>query len=132
MQAPSHTLRPLHFVYAAMLLPCIYSAPLMAQTNEPASRAVASVQVAAPQETAATPVADTAVLVPHPDTIGYGQRSEIGLSTQQLFALQRNAQGTRPRHIDGEQASRSYQRYLKSFETAIPEQFETGMNLKKQ
>ena len=37
-----------------------------------------------------------------------------------------------PDGLDGEQASRSYQRYLKSFETTIPEHYESGLNLKKQ
>ncbi len=57
---------------------------------------------------------------------------QIGSATQNLLQLQRNSAGQRPRPIDGEQASRSYQRYLKSFETAIPERFDTGMDLKKQ
>ena len=132
MQAPSPALHPLHLLCAAMLLVSTYSAPLLAQTHDPASRAVANIQITAQEEAPAPATASTTNLVPHPATVDYGYRSEIGLSTNQLFALQRSAQSARPRHIDGEQASRSYQRYLKSFETAIPEQFETGMNLKKQ
>ena len=93
---------------------------------------MANVQVSTEEEAQTPATASTSNPVPHPATVDYGYRSEIGLSTNQLFALQRSAQSARPRHIDGEQASRSYQRYLKSFETAIPEQFETGMNLKKQ
>ncbi|MFG5780174.1 DUF3613 domain-containing protein [Comamonas sp. J-3] len=64
--------------------------------------------------------------------IAPGRPSAVGPATERLLDLQRNAQSERPRRIDGELASRSYQRYLKSFETAIPEQFDTGMNLKKQ
>ena len=60
------------------------------------------------------------------------RRIDIGQSTDHLLAMQRNSQSPYPRHIDGEQASRSYQRYLKSFEIAIPERFDTGMDLKKQ
>ena len=132
MQAPSLKQRPLHLLCASMILISTYSAPLVAQTHAPASRAVASIQVAAQEEALTTATVDTTNLAPHPATVDYGRRSEIGLSTHQLFALQRSAQSARPRHIDGEQASRSHQRYLKSFETTIPEQFETGMNLKKQ
>ena len=62
----------------------------------------------------------------------YQRPSDVGHSTERLLAMQRTTKGQQPRSIDGELASRSYQRYLKSFETAIPEQFETGMNLKKQ
>ena len=132
MQAPSPTLRPMRLLCAAMLLVSAYSAPLLAQTHDPASRAEASIQVPEQEQAPTAAAVDSPNLDPHPATVDYGHRSEIGLSTHQLFALQRSAQGARPRHIDGEQASRSYQRYLKSFETAIPEQFETGMNLKKQ
>jgi len=56
----------------------------------------------------------------------------IGSATEGLLAMQRNAIGARPRPIDGEQASRSYQRYLKSFETSIPEHYGTGLDLKKR
>jgi hypothetical protein len=52
-------------------------------------------------------------------------------ATQALWALQRASVSPHPRPIDGEQASRSYQRYLKSFETAIPDQYGTGLDLKK-
>lgn len=61
-----------------------------------------------------------------------GRRIEIGRSTYDLLAVQRASQGLRPRPIDGEQAGRSYERYLKSFETEIPERFETGLGVKKR
>jgi hypothetical protein len=54
-----------------------------------------------------------------------------GKETLQLLALQRQGQGQRPKPIDGEQASRSYERYLKSFEHPIPEAFATGIDAKK-
>lgn len=56
---------------------------------------------------------------------------EIGSATEALWALQRASRGTHPRGIDGEQASRSYQRYLKSFETEIPERYNAGLGLQK-
>jgi hypothetical protein len=56
---------------------------------------------------------------------------DVGGATESLLALQRASQGARPRPIDGEQASRSYQRYLKSFEAAIPERFDTGLDVKQ-
>lgn len=58
-------------------------------------------------------------------------RIAIGSATEKLFAMQRDLPAQRPRHIDGEQASRSYQRYLKSFETSIPEKYDTGMDVKQ-
>jgi len=65
-----------------------------------------------------------------PGTAQLEHRLAIGSATQQLFDMQSTLPGLRPRHIDGEQASRSYQRYLKSFETAIPEKYETGVSAK--
>lgn len=57
--------------------------------------------------------------------------SEIGAATDELFAKQRTSAAVRPRMIDGVQASRSYERYLKSFEYVIPEAFDTGTQTQK-
>lgn len=57
---------------------------------------------------------------------------EIGSATQTLWDLQRASPGVRPRPIDGDQASRSYQRYLKSFEYPIPEHYSSGLDLVKK
>lgn len=54
----------------------------------------------------------------------------IGRATEHLLDLQRGSPGLRPRPIAGEQASRSYQRYLKSFETDIPALYGTGIDVK--
>lgn len=55
------------------------------------------------------------------------ERTDIGRATQSLLATQRQAPAHTPRWIDGDQASRSYARYLKSFEREIPESYETGV-----
>ncbi|THT99962.1 DUF3613 domain-containing protein [Lampropedia puyangensis] len=55
------------------------------------------------------------------------ERTDIGRATNHLLAAQRAASAEHPRWIEGEQASRSYNRYLKSFETEIPEFYETGI-----
>ncbi len=57
---------------------------------------------------------------------------DIGSAAQKLWDLQRAAPGVRPRPIDGDQASRSYQRYLKSFEYAIPERYDSGLEIVKK
>lgn len=89
----------------------------------------------------AMPASDNAVasveLAPAPPPHGSASvpasgGNAIGSATEGLLAMQRNAIGARPRPIDGEQASRSYQRYLKSFETSIPEHYGTGLDLKKR
>lgn len=56
---------------------------------------------------------------------------EIGAATDELLAKQRAAQGSVPRMIDGEQAVRSYARYLKSFEHPLPESYEMSTSTKK-
>lgn len=57
-----------------------------------------------------------------------GSISDVGAATTELLALQRAEPATRPRMIDGAQASRSYARYLKSFEHPIPEVFNMNTN----
>lgn len=55
----------------------------------------------------------------------------IGRETDKLMTMQRSSPGSRPKPIEGDQAQRSYLRYLKSFEHAIPDAYETGMDVKK-
>lgn len=112
---------------AALLLGLVGSTAALASADQPAAgRSVASVEVAA-----ALP--DRRGAEPAPAALPANARGiVIGSATEGLLALQRNAAGARPRPIDGEQASRSYQRYLKSFETSIPEHYATGLDLKKQ
>lgn len=54
---------------------------------------------------------------------------QIGKATETLLNMQRTGAKLRPRPIDGEHASRSYQRYLKSFETTIPEHYSSGIDV---
>lgn len=101
----------------------------MLAPTAPAARndaTAASVSVPAPAPTTApttTPVAQVADARPTEDS------TQVGDVTHQLFAMQ--AQGTQAgRHlsIPGQEASASYQRYLKSFEHPIPEFYETAVN----
>lgn len=103
-----------------------------AQADQPASRAVTTVEVEAVQTAPArgAAVAEQPAVVAEEAT--GSRRIDIGAATRSLLALQRKSMGTRARPIDGEQASRSYQRYLKSFETTIPEHYDTGLGVKKQ
>lgn len=73
---------------------------------------------------AAPPPASTPATAQRPQ---HGRRIHIGSATDQLLTLQRASSGSAPRPIDGEQAQRSYQRYLHSFETKIPEHYGTGL-----
>lgn len=111
-----------------------------------ADRSVAPVQVSVAEVPAAhaDAVAATPATLPEPSNatqvktqaepftpVSTTHRIAIGNATEKLFAMQRDLPAQRPRHIDGEQASRSYQRYLKSFETSIPEKYDTGLDVKQ-
>ena len=120
-----------------------------AQSPQEPDRSVASVQASVDEAPAAHadagPHLDTVATTPapHHESAPLQSQSEpaqaarsarrivIGSATEQLFAMQRDLPAQRPRHIDGEQASLSYQRYLKSFETSIPEKYDTGMDVKQ-
>lgn len=130
---------------AALVIGVAFAGFAHAQEDQAPSRAVASVETqlssAAPGglDVDSAPTADAAAL-PAPD-LAQNQaqpqprkirRIDIGSATQALWDMQRASPGVLPRPIDGEQASRSYQRYLKSFETTIPEHYGSGLNLKKQ
>lgn len=68
-------------------------------------------------------------LYTNPDgTVMYLPRREIdiGRGTTRLLEMQHSRPGQRARPIEGEQARRSYARYLKSFETEIPALYKTG------
>lgn len=119
---------------AALLLGLAHAASVSAQTQPPLptdARSVALVDIAEPAPaTRQTPAADTAAAAPAAPR--HVRRIDIGGATQSLLELQRNAPAVHARSIDGEQASRSYQRYLKSFETTIPEHYNTGLGLAKK
>lgn len=69
-------------------------------------------------------------LYTNPDgTVMYLPRREIdiGGGTLRLLQMQHSQPGQRARPIAGEQARRSYARYLKSFETEIPALYKTGV-----
>ena len=120
-------------LFAALLLVCAGAA-------QAAESQVVEAQVA-PAPNAGVPATEASVdaaAEPYGEPSGepsrepyFERRIDIGSATEALLQAQRTAKSAHPRAIDGEQASRSYQRYLKSFETAIPERFETGLNVKQ-
>lgn len=75
----------------------------------------------AKQEPAAQPTKDTQAVVEEEEP--FDLPLQVGDSTLNLFAWQRSGEvaSKTPRPIAGSVASRSYERYLKSFEHPIPE-----------
>ncbi len=112
---------PLAALCAAALSSCACAAlPAAAQDGMADERRVASVQVPAAAAGPADAATAPAVAPPPP-------RIDIGHATERLLSLQASPQHTpAPRPIAGEQARRSYARYLKSFETDIPALYKTG------
>ncbi len=119
----------------------VISAAGHAQEDQAPSRAVAFVDTQLSTAASNGPAVDSTlstaastVVAPEPGLVQPLpiRRIDIGSATQALWDMQRSSPGVRPRPIDGEQASRSYQRYLKSFDTTIPEHYDSGLNLKKQ
>lgn len=109
---------------ASLLLAMLLPATANAQQEAHADRTVAAVEATAPTATTAQGEGTASPSI----QVQAARRIDIGAATGQLLAMQRSSQGLRPRPIDGEQAGRSYQRYLKSFETTIPEHYETGID----
>ena len=151
--SPSRTLPQWRFVLLGLAASVCLPALAQAQVQPDASRTVAAVEVQAPatadavhEQPAIAPPAVSAPAVPQPymplqtsngkpvlqDPEARRKRVlVVGRATERLLAMQVASPGVHPRPIDGEQASRSYQRYLKSFETKIPERFDTGLDVKK-
>lgn len=135
MSFPDPTRR--HWLAIAAAVGLVLASTAHAETA--GDRAVSAVEInaaeAAPASTALAPAPAQAPLPKSPAAQPHAplpvRHIEIGKASQALWALQREAVSVHPRHIDGAQASRSYQRYLKSFETQIPEQFSAGPALQK-
>lgn len=114
---PKPALRLYRLPRAAWLAPvlgilALALGPAQAQQDLASERSVAAVQAPAPQ----------------PSSTPSARQIQIGQATTELLDLQRASRGQRPRPIEGEQASRSYLRYLKSFESTIPDHYGTGLN----
>lgn len=121
----AHALHTLRWISASITLGLCSVA--LAQVEDPAERSTTAAEAALTHYPAAGntnyPSEPAQPLRFRPAS----ERTEIGRATEQLLSAQRQAPAQHPRVIDGDQASRSYARYLKSFEFEIPEAYETGV-----
>ncbi|MGJ8668533.1 MAG: DUF3613 domain-containing protein [Oceanococcus sp.] len=64
-------------------------------------------------------------------TANAAESPSVGERTQQWLDLHKSGAqaSTEERPLDGDVAKRNYQRYLKSFESDVPEEFETGVSV---
>ncbi|WP_390348651.1 DUF3613 domain-containing protein [Variovorax boronicumulans] len=107
---------------------CFVSTVAFAQTTQAgpgqggANTAASAIDAAQPRkESAAHPTTETQAVAEEEET--FDPPLQVGDSTLNLFAWQRSGEvaSKTPRPIAGSVASRSYERYLKSFEHPIPE-----------
>lgn len=126
MTSPIPAHRPAHLaVLAALLAGLALPQAALAQDGPVADRSVASIEVPAPAPALAE--ASAAPYAPAPAPPPRRRQIDIGRATDSLLSLQTTpSQAQAPRPIPGEQARRSYARYLKSFETEIPALYKTG------
>jgi hypothetical protein len=118
------------FGLAAMLMMAVPAALAQQQQAQPAQPAAAKAQEpAAPAPNAAAPAPQQGQeeMAEAGEPV-YGPL-QVGEATQSLLAWQRSGEvaSKTPRTIAGDVASRSYQRYLKSFEYPIPERMSSSL-----
>lgn len=110
----------LHFSSAVALALVAMSAKAQQSVPLTPSPPVAAVEVPAPM-----PASAPAPAVMEAPEQEWKPALKVGEATQGLLALQSSGAAASPvaRPIPGDVAGRSYQRYMKSFEYAIPERF---------
>lgn len=99
------------------------------QDSTSANKAPATTEAVQPGAAAAmTPAQDDQATAEEEEEF-YDVPLQIGDATSTLLAWQRSGQvsSTTPRPIAGSVANRSYERYLKSFDYPIPEQFNSSV-----
>lgn len=123
----SDAIRTLAHLHAALLLALLGTAPAMAQ-QRPLTGQMLGEQppppAPVPPVTPAPVVAPVAV-APAPVALALPPRPQLGDTTRALLQLQASGERAgKPHTVLGDQASRSYARYLNSFDHPIPEYLE--------
>ncbi len=124
----SDAIRTLVYLHAALLLALLGTAPATAQ-QRPLTGQMLGEQPPppAPPATPAPVVAPVAV-APAPVALALPPRPQLGDTTRALLQLQASGERAgRPHTVLGDQASRSYTRYLNSFDHPIPEYLEQSV-----
>jgi len=112
----------IYFSSAVALALVAVSAKAQQSVSLTSSPPVAAVEVPAPMPASASAAAPAVREAPEQE---WKPALKVGEATQGLLALQSSGAAASPvaRPIPGDVAGRSYQRYMKSFEYAIPERF---------
>jgi len=127
----SDVIRQLASVHAALLLVTLGTAPAIAQ-QRPLTGQMLGEQPGPPPSTppaaaaaAPAPAAVPVPVTPPPVSLALPPRPRLGETTRALLQLQASGERAGKAHtVLGDQASRSYARYLNSFDHPIPEYLE--------
>ncbi|WP_282297806.1 DUF3613 domain-containing protein [Stenotrophomonas sp. PS02289] len=125
----SDVIRTLAHLHAAVLLAMLGTAPAMAQqrplTGQMLGEQPAPPPPPPPASVAPAPVVAPVPVAPPPVTLALPPRPQLGDTTRALLQLQASGERAgKPHTLLGDQASRSYARYLNSFDHPIPEYLE--------
>lgn len=128
----SDAIRTLAHLHAALLLALLGTAPAMAQ-QRPLTGQMLGEQPPPPPPVPVPPVAPAPVVAPvavapAPVALALPPRPQLGDTTRALLQLQASGERAgKPHTVLGDQASRSYARYLNSFDHPIPEYLEQSV-----
>lgn len=124
----SDAIRTLAHLHAALLLALLGTAPATAQ-QRPLTGQMLGEQPAPPAPPARpAPVAAPVAAAPAPVALALPPRPQLGDTTRALLQLQASGERAgKPHTVLGDQATRSYARYLNSFDHAIPEYLEQSV-----
>lgn len=123
----SDAIRTLAHLHAALLLALLGTAPATAQ-QRPLTGQMLGEQPPPPAPAppvAPAPVVAPVAVAPAPVALALPPRPQLGDTTRALLQLQASGERAgKPHSVLGDQASRSYARYLNSFDHPIPEYLE--------
>lgn len=124
----SDAIRTLAHLHAALLLALLGTAPAAAQ-QRPLTGQMLGEQPPPPAPPAApAPVVAPVAVAPAPVALALPPRPQLGDTTRALLQLQASGERAgKPHTVLGDQASRSYARYLNSFDYPIPEYLEQSV-----
>ena len=123
----SDVIRTLAHLHVAVLLTLLGTAPAVAQQRPLTGQMLGEQPPAPPPVPPAPPAAAPApvAVAPAPVTLALPPRPQLGDTTRALLQLQASGERAgKPHTVLGDQASRSYARYLNSFDHPIPEYLE--------
>ncbi|RRU09444.1 DUF3613 domain-containing protein [Stenotrophomonas sp. 278] len=124
----SDAIRTLAHLHAALLLALLGTAPATAQQRPLTGQMLGEQPTPTTPPARPAPVAAPVAAAPAPVALALPPRPQLGDTTRALLQLQASGEHAgKPHTVLGDQASRSYARYLNSFDHPIPEYLEQSV-----